>query len=513
MKKKIISIILAAVMCISVLSVTASAEKTLGAQTTTSLNLRKGAGTGYSIRVTMPKGAELIVLSSSNGWSKVMYKNMIGYASSTYLKSKTSVSGDFGTGTITGSDVRMRKGAGTSYSILGTYSKGTKMTVTGASGNWYAVKYNSKSGYVSADYMSISETTSTATKTTTTSTATYQGTVTGTDVRFRTGAGTGYTALGTVAKGSKLSITGSESGWYKFLYQGKTYYISGQYVKLTVKTPYSSTKDAEITDNGVFFRMGPATSFNVMSYLSKGTKLTLLGEYNGWYAVKVGSTEGYVYKTYVKTVEKVEKTKPVNSNIPEPETKLSSSGTVTGDEVRLREGPGTSYATLGYYNSGNELTVKGKTGNWYRVSISGKEGYMSADYVSLGSTQTNGTAKNIAELAKSYIGTPYVYGGASPKGFDCSGLVYYCYGQYGYSLRRGATGQFNNNGTSVSKSDLRIGDLVFFSDSVDPIGHVGMYIGDGKFVHASSGKGCVTTNNLSDYYYKEHYAGAKRIIK
>ena len=91
--------------------------------------------------------------------------------------------------------------------------------------------------------------------------------------------------------------------------------------------------------------------------------------------------------------------------------------------------------------------------------------------------------------------------------------MYYLYGQYGYSLWRGAGGQWNHNGTKVDKSDLQPGDLVFFSDSVDPIGHVGMYIGDNQFIHASSGKGCVVITSLSSSYYANHYTGAKRIIQ
>lgn len=132
MKKRTISLVLCLIMLTSLFAIPAFGAKTLGAVTTTALNLRKSASTSSTVLMTMPKSAQLIVLSSSNGWSKVVYKNTIGYASSKYLNSKTTVSGKFGTGTITGDEVRMRSGAGTSYSVLGAYDKGTKMTVTGA---------------------------------------------------------------------------------------------------------------------------------------------------------------------------------------------------------------------------------------------------------------------------------------------------------------------------------------------------------------------------------------------
>ena len=146
MKKRLISLFMVAIMSVSLLAIPSSADKTLGAYTTAALNLRKSAGTSASLLMNLPKGAAVIVLSTSNGSSKVMYNNTLGYASKDYLKSDSSVSGNFGTGTITGSDVRMRKGPSTSYSIVGTYDKGTKMTVTGAQGDWDAVRYNGKTG-------------------------------------------------------------------------------------------------------------------------------------------------------------------------------------------------------------------------------------------------------------------------------------------------------------------------------------------------------------------------------
>ena len=156
MKKRAISIVLAVLLSISLFIIPVGAAGVSGATTTAALNMRTGAGTNNSIIMTMPKGAEVIVQSTSNGWSKVVYNNTVGYASAQYLSSTSVVTGSFGTGTIGGSDVRMRSGAGTSYSIIGTYDKGTQMKITGASGNWYAVSYSGKTGYVSADYMSIS---------------------------------------------------------------------------------------------------------------------------------------------------------------------------------------------------------------------------------------------------------------------------------------------------------------------------------------------------------------------
>ena len=116
------------------------------------------------------------------------------------------------------------------------------------------------------------------------------------------------------------------------------------------------------------------------------------------------------------------------------------------------------------------------------------------------------------DTAKQYLGYPYVYGGMSPAGFDCSGFVGYVYKLCGYSLKRVASDIYYNNGTSVDKANLQPGDLVFFSNSSESIGHVGIYIGSGQFIHASSSRG-VRVDNLDDSYWKPRWYGGKHIIK
>ena len=513
MKKRAISIVLAVLLSISLFIVPASAAGVSGATTTAALNMRSGAGTDYSKIMTMPKGAEVIVQSTSNGWSKIVYNNTVGYASAQYLSSTSEVSGSFGTGTISGSDVRMRSGAGTSYSILGTYDKGTQMKITGASGNWYAVSYGGKTGYVSADYMTLSAgapsadtskpaPTPTPTPAPTPGTGGFKGAVIGTGVRMRSQPNTNSSVLGYYSNGVTMTVLGSVDGWYKASYNGKTGYVSASYMRISPDNVYSAAKNGSVNGSAVRMRMGPSTDFAVIGSYNKGTEVKISGEYAGWYEVSVSGKYGYIKKDYVKVG---------SAAVSEPEKTMDSVGTITGNSVRMRSGPGTGYSVIGYYNKGIQVNVTGQTGNWYAVTYKGLKGYISADYVKLGTS--NALADQIVATAKEYLGTPYVWGGTSPKGFDCSGFVYYVYQQYGYQLQRRASLQYANNGVSVSKSQLQPGDLVFFSDSVDPIGHVGIYIGNGNFIHASSGKGCVCITALEgSSYYVNHYAGAKRII-
>ena len=412
------------------LAVSASAASAGGATTTTAVNFRTGAGTNYGIISTLPAGTHVVVSSqSSGGWATVVYNGTVGYISSDYLKRANEMDASFGTGTIDGSYVRMRSGASTSSSILGTYNSGTTMTVTGVSGAWYKVSYNGTAGYVHSDYVSLSGVTSSGG-----STAGSNGSVKGSDVRMRSGPGTNYSILGTYQNGTPLTVTGTENGWSK---------------------------------------------------------------------VTVGGMSGYIRSDYVSGGGAD-----------------SKAGYIKGTGVRMRSGASTTSSILGVYNTGTEMTITGESGNWYKVSYSGRDGYVCKDYMTTtkpdngggsGSTPSGSIGETIVATAKQYMGAPYVYGGMSPSGFDCSGFVNYVYKLCGYSMSRVASSIYNNNGTYVEKANLQLGDLVFFASNSSSIGHVGIYIGSGQFIHSSSGAGCVVISDLSSSYYLKNYVGAKRI--
>ncbi len=119
-------------------------------------------------------------------------------------------------------------------------------------------------------------------------------------------------------------------------------------------------------------------------------------------------------------------------------------------------------------------------------------------------------AGTIVAAATDYIGVPYVFGGTSPYGFDCSGYVQYVFAKSGISLPRTADVQYEV-GTPISTTDLVTGDLVFFSTYTYGASHVGIYVGDGQFIHASSSRG-VTIDSLGSSYWSSHYIGARRIL-
>lgn len=128
------------------------------------------------------------------------------------------------------------------------------------------------------------------------------------------------------------------------------------------------------------------------------------------------------------------------------------------------------------------------------------------------STQSASTGKQIIETAKKYMGVPYVWGGTAPDGWDCSGYTQYVMKENGITLPRTAAEQFAK-GTAVEKSELQAGDLVFFTTYKPGASHVGFYMGDGKFIHASSAAKEVTISELNDQYYVDHYIGARHYTR
>lgn len=117
-------------------------------------------------------------------------------------------------------------------------------------------------------------------------------------------------------------------------------------------------------------------------------------------------------------------------------------------------------------------------------------------------------SSSVTAVAKKYIGVPYKYGGSTPSGFDCSGFVKYSYNKVGEELPR-TTSDMYKKGKKISKKKLKKGDLVFFTTYKKGASHVGIYIGNNKFIHSASNG--VRIDELSNSYWKSKYYGAKRI--
>lgn len=282
----------------------------------------------------------------------------------------------------------------------------------------------------------------------------------------------------------------------------------------------SGSAKATISKDKVNVRQKPTTSSKVLVQVEKGRTATVLGEESGWYRLKFpGGTVGYVRKdmvalaTTAKTVAKQAKQAPSA-----PLT--GGVVTITADDVILRAGPSTKQPVVAKLRKGVEAKVVGRHGQWLKVSFpGGATGFVHGSLTSVRESvaASASPASDRIELittARRYLGVRYVYGGETSRGFDCSGFVYFLYRTVeGITLPRTSSEQAGS-GVAVKKEDLQPGDLVFFRTGRSTrINHAGIYIGDGKFIHASSGGGVVKIDSLMTGYYAARFATARRIEK
>ena len=163
--------------------------------------------------------------------------------------------------------------------------------------------------------------------------------------------------------------------------------------------------------------------------------------------------------------------------------------------------------TLAFENMMNE--VNAETNENSNSSSSGSNSSSSSGSSGSSSSSSEGGNSKLVDLAKSKMGCKYVWGATGPNTFDCSGLMLWCHKQMGISIPRTSLEQ-SRSGKAVSKSDLQVGDLVFFKTTSAPVGHVGMYIGNGQFIHAPNKNKPVKVDSLSSSYYSSRYVNARR---
>ena len=253
------------------------------------------------------------------------------------------------------------------------------------------------------------------------------------------------------------------------------------------------------TGSNLRLRSKASTSSKILDTAAKDEVVVVLNKTGKWYKVIYNLQEGYMHSDYLDIVKK--------------ENVELGYGLVNGTSVNLRKGAGTSYASVGKANTGDKAYILGINNGWYKVLLNEQICYIRSDFLDLteipyenkdsqnaplffkGGKSTgvavsadtlkaaeNGEIVNpekneepekeevvevslgdqIVAKAKTCLGVPYVWGGQSMKGFDCSGLVYYVLKNLGYSPSRSSSEQYRM-GSSVSKSKLQPGDLVFFA--------------------------------------------------
>ena len=261
-----------------------------------------------------------------------------------------------------------------------------------------------------------------------------------------------------------------------------------------------------VNADGLRLRAEASTESDILATVNTGTQAVVLGETgDGWYQVVLEGVEGYMSGEYLDVAAQAD------ADLGKGRVDCG------GSSLNVRSGPDTSYDRLGSLSDGAVVDITGVDSGWYQISFQGSTGYVSSDYLSPCSSSTGSASsalgQQIVDYAKQYLGVPYVWGGNGPNSFDCSGFTKYVYAHFGYSINRRASHQLQN-GVSVDRSELQAGDLVFFYNGKDstPVSHVGIYIGDGDFIHASSNSYTVEISSLYAPNYDQKYVYARRII-
>ena len=238
-----------------------------------------------------------------------------------------------------------------------------------------------------------------------------EATVTGDDVNMRGGPGTNYEIVACLEKGATVTVNDcSNSYWYNVTYNGRTGFMSSYYLKINPAPVAEQVTESASTTNGyinamyVRFRSGPGTGYTVLGEYKTGTKLTITGSAGDWTQVNINGKDGYVWSGYVSREEQapaatpapVQETPAQQPAQQQPNYQVSAttekSGTISGNYVRFRTGPGTTYTIITSYNSGTPLTVKGTSGSWSQVVINGKEGFVFSQYVKIDAVQQQAPA-------------------------------------------------------------------------------------------------------------------------
>lgn len=557
MHKNVLKTLVAAALICTMLIVPAFAE---GAVVTGSeVNLRSGPGTNYRIVDCMTRGANVTVTDRSNGsWYAVDHNGVSGFMSSSYLKitedgyiggGETST-GNGESGYINAMYVRFRSGPGSEYSILGAYNKGKSVTVTGSSNGWTACSIDGQPGYIFSQYISYGSAPSTG------------GNTGGDEYGGAPNGGTAGTPEPTPTVTAAPTVTDAPGGALEEI--GQPAQKPEQTEAPTVTLPPTATvtpttapvptvtpvptatplpsvsaqptatpapteaAPGHIKGDYVRFRTGPSASHSIINSYNNGKTVTITGTSGDWTACTIDGQSGYVYTQYVErdantgiqlpTVTDAPQTTQTPTETPAVDNPQSNDGYINGNNVRMRSSPSMSAEILAELFFGNAVTITGVSGDWTAITYNGTAGFVYSQYVKEGnysydnSTSTSGgsaAGQEIAQFALQYVGYNYSWGGKSPStGFDCSGLVYYVYQHFGYTLNRVAADQAMNG---VHTDTLEPGDILCFYSGGSYIGHSGIYIGDGKFVHAANSTTGVIVTELSGYYSSRGYE-ARRIV-
>ncbi|SDZ40228.1 C40 family peptidase [Bacillus sp. 166amftsu] len=500
------------------------------------LHVRSGSSTSHDIISRVYEGQTLNVIGEENGWVKINHNGKTGYVSGEFV-SKNGAKPNVSTGgknKVTADVLRVRTSPDPSSSIMGRVYEGQTLNVIGEENGWVKISHNGKTGYVSGEFVSgASSNNGTAVKPTN---GNY--TVSVSSLRVRTGPSISHTVLGSVHKGQVVQVVGEVQDWLKINYAGQTAYISKNYVTKGGSSNNTNQGNNEQENNNTTVRTdgtyvvnatslrvrtGPAEYHGVLGGVLNGQTLNVIGAENGWFKINHHGKTGYVSSKYV-TFVKGGTTTPEKPQ--QPQTTVGEYY-INVAALNVRSGEGTNYSVIGALPQGQKVQVISEHYGWSKINYNGRTGYVGTRYLSKtpvsgavnnkpnnnnnqnnnnnnNTGNTSGDMSSILAYAKSMQGVPYVWGGTSANGVDCSGYIFHVYNKFGHNISRQSVAGY---WSSLPKtSNPQPGDLIYFQNTYKPgPSHMGIYLGGGSFIQAGdNGVKIVSVNNS---YWSSHLLG------
>ena len=513
----------------------------IGFVNTDNLKLRQSASTSSPIVDIANKDDCVVVVSRVGSWYKVIYNLQEGYMYGIYLDVLTRENAELGYGRVTGDKVNVRQGAGTGYRAVGLATKGDMAYIIGLNSGWYKIIFNDRISYIRSDYMELTE-------------IPYENEDSEKEpLFFRKGRSTGTVPSADALKPAPTEPKPTESAPTEPKptepkptepkpTEPKPTEPAPTEPKPTEPKPTEpeTTKPQLIygagfvtASGGLRLRAQATTNSAILDTAQRNEVVVVLSKEGDWYKVNYNLQEGYMHSDYVSVLTRenaelgygqfLENSKVYTAV--DPTSKVLD--TASKDEKAYIIGVNTGWYkvifkdVIGYVPSNvlklTEVPYENHDSeNYPRFFRLGKSTGLapSADALKEEVLIPSTDGEKIVATAKKYLGVPYVWGGASPSGFDCSGLVYYVFKVNGYSMYRTPEDQYRQ-GTYVSRNNLQPGDVVFFYNTVPGTGisHVGIYIGDGQFIHSPNSRSVVSIARLDNTYWNQHYYGARRMSK
>ncbi len=429
------------------------------------------------------------------------------------------------TGKVKTQATRIREEANTTSAIITVIYENDEVEILGESGDWYKIKYKEYTGYVKKEFIKSNSTNSQNSSNKTNSNA-------------------------IVSNTTNSSAPTSNT-------------VSDQTVSDTPATDAVNNQTIITINSETYAKILPNFASNNVVKFEASKQVNKITEINNWVQVSDGVNTGWVLKNKLQEVRETPKEPEVDTkqntvsnetnttntasntisnttNNTSKETNTTSSNVnktakITVETAKVREKASANSNVIGFLDYGDVVTLLDQDGDWYKINFENKTGYIkntlfkvSNETVSSRSlteerkddeikTEVQEETVNSSEVvnyAKQYLGYPYIVGGKNPNtGFDCSGFTRYVFLNFGYSLGSTAASQ-TSIGAEVSRENLEPGDLILFlNEEKSGIGHTGIYIGSGEFIHsANPQRGVVTDNMNSNSYYNERFVSARRIV-